>query len=68
MLIELLFRSRTLTISILFSHQCQALKDVGKNGDNMPMVKVRDVIEYMPQLMYMVQAQEQPASKRARIS
>lgn len=51
-----------------FRQQYQTLKEAGKNVDNMPLVQVRDVIQYMPQLTYMVQHQEQPSTKRARIS
>lgn len=48
--------------------QYQTLRDAGKNVDNIPLVDVRDIMTYMPQLLYMVQNQEQPTSKRARIS
>lgn len=38
---------------------------------NMPLVRVSDINQYFPQLAYMVrgsQAQEQPPSKRNRVS
>lgn len=36
----------------------------------MPLVQVRDVMQYMPQLRYMVRAQhqDQPSTKRQRLS
>lgn len=33
-----------------------------------PFVRVRDVIQHLPQLSYMAQAQDQPQAKRSRIS
>lgn len=47
------------------------LLEAGKtNVDTMPLVQIRDVQQFMPQLTYMVRAQhqDQPNSKRARIS
>lgn len=54
------------------SLQYQALLEAGRaNVDKMPLVQVVDVMQYMPQLQYMVRGQigqETPANKRARIS
>lgn len=55
----------------IFRQQIQTLRESGNNnGENMPLVQVRDLITFMPQLKYMVRAQhqEQPANKRQRIS
>ncbi|CRK90044.1 CLUMA_CG003769, isoform A [Clunio marinus] len=52
--------------------QYQAYSELGKTiADNIPFVRVLDVITYMPQINYMVRGQMQEAknaSKRARIS
>ncbi|KAL1400546.1 hypothetical protein pipiens_007336 [Culex pipiens pipiens] len=54
------------------SLQYQALLEAGRaNVDKMPLVQVVDVMQFMPQLQYMVRGQigqETPANKRARIS
>ncbi|XP_058458564.1 uncharacterized protein LOC131435077 [Malaya genurostris] len=54
------------------SLQYQALMEAGRsNVDKMPLVQVVDVMQFMPQLQYMVRGQigqEAPANKRARIS
>ncbi|XP_055592174.1 uncharacterized protein LOC129743949 [Uranotaenia lowii] len=54
------------------SLQYQALMEAGRsNVDKMPLVQVVDVMQFMPQLQYMVRGQigqETPANKRARIS
>ncbi|CAO1436160.1 unnamed protein product [Diamesa serratosioi] len=52
--------------------QYQAYSEVGKTiSENVPLVQVRDVITYLPQLNYMVRGHVQEtnvANKRARIS
>ncbi|XP_055699278.1 uncharacterized protein LOC129799440 isoform X4 [Phlebotomus papatasi] len=51
--------------------QLKVFQEYGHHGmENMALVLVRDIINFMPQLKYMVrsQPQEQPAHKRARIS
>lgn len=51
--------------------QIRTLRESGNaNAENMPLVQVRDIIQYMPQLSYMVRAQHQtePSNKRPRIS
>ncbi|XP_053685310.1 uncharacterized protein LOC128734927 isoform X3 [Sabethes cyaneus] len=54
------------------SLQYQALLEAGRsNVDKMALVQVVDVMQFMPQLQYMVRGQigqETPANKRARIS
>lgn len=54
------------------SLQYQALLEAGRsNVDKMPLVQVVDVMQFMPQLQYMVRGQigqDTPANKRARIS
>lgn len=57
---------------IFFRQQIQTLREnnININYDNMPLVQVRDVMQYMPQLTYMVRAQQQdqPTNKRQRMS
>ncbi|XP_055372636.1 hybrid signal transduction histidine kinase L [Condylostylus longicornis] len=49
--------------------QIQTLIENGKpHSENIPLILVRDVIKYMPQLRYMMRSQEQPPQKRSRIS
>ncbi|XP_055676648.1 uncharacterized protein LOC129785966 isoform X7 [Lutzomyia longipalpis] len=51
--------------------QLKVFQEYGHHGmENMALVLVQDIINFMPQLKYMVrsQTQEQPAHKRARIS
>lgn len=51
--------------------QCQTLRENGNHhlDSNVPLVQVRDVMQYMPQLSYMVRAHsDQPSAKRPRIS
>lgn len=51
--------------------QVQTFRESGNHSaENMPLVQVRDVMQYMPQLSYMVRAQhqDQPSNKRPRIS
>ncbi|XP_059620557.1 uncharacterized protein LOC132264355 isoform X2 [Phlebotomus argentipes] len=51
--------------------QLKVFQEYGHHGmENMALVLVRDIVNFMPQLKYMVrsQPQEQPAHKRARIS
>ncbi|XP_037918540.1 uncharacterized protein LOC119656214 isoform X2 [Hermetia illucens] len=53
--------------------QTLALIESGKNhNESIPLIQVRDVIKYMPQLRYMMRSspmgQEQPPNKRTRIS
>ncbi|GAB0090523.1 uncharacterized protein DMENIID0001_052590 [Sergentomyia squamirostris] len=51
--------------------QLKVFQEYGHQGmENMALVLVRDITNFMPQLKYMVrsQTQEQPAHKRARIS
>lgn len=38
------------------------------HNENIPLVQVRDVMKYMKQLLFMTRNQEQPPSKRTRIS
>jgi hypothetical protein len=59
-----------------FRGQYQAYLAVGKQiAENIPLVKVTDVIQYMPQISYMMRASNSqesstgpPANKRACIS
>lgn len=46
------------------------LHDSGKaHAQSMPLVQVRDVLQYMPQLRYMVRGSDTaPANKRPRMS
>lgn len=47
----------------------QVLLDYDRShNENIPLVQVRDVIKYMTQLTFMIRNQEQPPSKRSRIS
>lgn len=49
--------------------QIQVLLESGRSqSENIPLVKVRDVKKYMPQLTFMIRNQEQPHSKRPRVS
>lgn len=52
--------------------QYKAYLEVGKQiAENVPLVQVRDIIQHIPQLNYMVRGHIQEAStatKRARIS
>ncbi|XP_067635959.1 uncharacterized protein [Eurosta solidaginis] len=49
--------------------QMQVLMENDRShNDNIPLVQVRDVMKYMKQLLFMTRNQEQPPSKRTRIS
>ncbi|XP_017461970.1 PREDICTED: serine-rich adhesin for platelets [Rhagoletis zephyria] len=49
--------------------QLQVLMENDRShNENIPLVQVRDVMKYMKQLLFMTRNQEQPPSKRTRIS
>lgn len=60
-----------ISFSFYYRQQIQTLRENNNNNfDNMPLVQARDVMQYMPQLAYMVRAQQQdqPTNKRQRMS
>lgn len=50
--------------SVIYSDQIRLMEVNPKT----PFVKVRDITQFLTQLNYMAQAQDQPQAKRSRIS
>lgn len=58
-----------ISLSSFNRHQYQAFKDGGKAViEKMPLIQVRDILQYKDQLAYMISNKEQPSAKRSRIS